>query len=176
MKTIPSVPSAQRSSQQAITFAPEMHAYPGAQYMRRIREEFDALLNGTTQVELAELAGVTQPTIGRRFEKDDRFTAWPADEMLAVAYALRARFPGLPAALQRFFNRDDLTKTRSLSAPDRAFEVSAQLLDEAKAVQAVARDKKISRKEARALRQQWTQTTASMLKLLDAIEVDAVAE
>ncbi len=165
-----------RPYQQSIDLRVTAHAQTAAQYVRGLREEFDAILTGTTQVELAEILGVVHTTIGRRFEKDDRFNAWPPEDMFAVAYALRARFPGFAAAVHRFFNRDDLTKTRSLSATDRAFEVSAQLLDEAKAVQAVARDKKIGRKEARALRQQWTQTIAGMQKLLDAIETDAVGE
>lgn len=165
-----------RSYQQSIDLRVTTHAQHASQYVRALREEFDAILTGATQVELAEILGVVHTTIGRRFEKDDRFNAWPAEDMFTVAYALRARFPGFAAAVHRFFNRDDLTKTRSLSATDRAFEVSAMLLDEAKAVQAVAREKRLSRKELRALRQQWAQTSAGMQKLIESIEVDAVAE
>ncbi len=144
--------------------------------MRRIREEFDAILNGATQVELAEIAGVTQPTIGRRMEKDDRFAAWPLDEVLTVAYALRVRFPGFIAALQRFFNREDMTQTRSLRATDRAFEVAEKLSDTVKEVLGVARDRKHSKKEIRALRQQWAQANSGMNRLLEAVESEAVAE
>jgi hypothetical protein len=143
--------------------------------LRAVKAEWEGVFRENRPVHLADLCGREPSTIGRRFEKDDRLNAFPADDFLLIVHGLRREQPGLRLAVIDAISDPNAT-TKTLDLGTRINSAMSSYAAEIDAAASLLQHAPISADAIRRLRRQQALAIHATNKLIAAAEAKLEAQ